>query len=192
MAIGLIGGPILWATWGWGYGLPLVLIGIAMAASYILLGTVQSAAKLVEAQNFDAAEKRINLTANPGWLYATNRAYYYIMKGSIAFQRKDNEAGEAYFKKAQNIDLPSDNERAMIHLQLANVAASKGRWNEAKRIHRELKDLKVTEPQLKGQIDQFDKAMKNQGQMKHMQRGGKNRGVMMAQGKSKRRRPKMR
>ena len=152
------------------------------------MGTVQSAAQLVEAQDFDGAEKRINMTLKPEWLYATNRAYYYILKGSVAFQKKDNANGEIYFKKAQEIDLPSDNERAMVQLQLANLSASKGKWGEAKLYHKELKSLKVTEPQLKAQIEQFNQVMNQRGQMKHMQ-GGQGG---MVQGKSKRRRPKMR
>jgi len=190
IALGLIGGPLMSYFLGFWYGFPFILVGLGMLASYIFLGTVQSTAQLVEAQDFDAATQRLNLTWKPEWLYATNRAYYYIMKGSIAFQQKDNVNGEMYFKKAQEIDLPSDNERAMIQLQLANVSASKKKWSEAKLYHKELKKLKVTEPQLKGQIEQFNQFMKQQGQMKHM-RGGQGGGMMMG-GKSKRRRPKMR
>lgn len=189
IALGLIGGPLMSYFLGFWYGFPFILVGIGMLASYIFLGTVQSTAQLVQDQDFDAAEARLNLTWKPEWLYATNRAYYYIMKGSVAFQRKDNANGEMYFKKAQEIDLPSDNERAMIQLQLANVAASKGKWGEAKLYHRELKGLKITESQLKAQVDQFSQVMAQRGQMKHMQ-GGK--GGSMVSGKSKRRRPKMR
>ena len=187
IAFGLIGGVLMSVFLGFWYGFPFILIGLVMLASYIFLGTVQSSAQLVEAQDFDGAEKRINMTFKPEWLYATNRAYYYILKGSVAFQKKDNVNGEIYFKKAQEIDLPSDNERAMIQLQLANLSASKGKWGEAKLYHKALKGLKVTEPQLKDQIDQFDQVMKQRGQQKHMQGGG-----AMTGGKSKRRRPKMR
>jgi len=38
--------------------------------------------------DFDAAEKRLGLTLSPKFLYVTNRAMYYIMKGTIAGQRK--------------------------------------------------------------------------------------------------------
>ncbi len=190
IAFGLIGGTLMSIFIGFWYGFPFILVGLGMLASYIFLGTVQSSAQLVEAQDFDGAEKRINLTFKPEWLYSTNRAYYYILKGSVAFQKKDTVNGEIYFKKAQEIDLPSDNERAMIQLQLANLAATKGKWGEAKLYHRELKSLKVTEPQLKAQIEQFNQVMNQRGQMKHMQ-GGQG-GGMMASGKSKRRRPKMR
>ena len=189
IAFGIVGGTLMSVFIGFWYGFPFILIGIAMLASYIFLGTVQSAAQLVEAQDFEGAEKRIGMTFKPEWLYSTNRAYFYILSGSVAFQKKDNENGERFFKKAQEIDLPSDNERAMIQLQLANLSASKGKWGEAKLYHKELKALKVTEPQLKAQIEQFNQVMNQRGQMKHMQGGQRG---MMAQGKSKRRRPKMR
>lgn len=191
IVFGIVGGTIMSLTLGFWYGFWFILIGLIMLASYIFLGTVQSAAQLIEAQDFVGAEKRINMTFKPNWLYATNKAYYYILQGSVSFQKKDNETGEMYFKKAYNIKLPSDNERGMVLLQLANLSASKNKWNEAILYHRELKELKVSEAQLKEQIVQFDKVMKNRGQMKHMSRG-KNQGMYMQQGKSKRRRPKMR
>ena len=86
--VGLIGGTVLWATMGIWYGIWFVLIGLGMLATYIFLGTVQSAATLMQNQDFDGANKRLALTLNPKWLYATNRAYFYMIKGSIALAFK--------------------------------------------------------------------------------------------------------
>lgn len=176
--------------YGFGYTWILFLIGIIFLVSYILLGTVQSAALLVQEQKFEEAETRINLTASPKWLYVTNRAFYYIIKGSLSMNRKDTVEAEGYFNEALALNLPSDNERAMVLLQLSNISAAKGKWNTAKAHFRELEKLKVTEPQLKEQVSQFKKAIQNSGQM--MAGGaGKKGGVMMSPG-GKRRRPKMR
>ena len=189
IAIGLIGGVALWIAFGVWYGIWFVIMGIAMLLSYIFLGTVQSAAVLMQNSDFDGSEKRLNLTLKPGWLYATNRAYFYMIKGSIALARKDVEEGEMWLRKAEEVDVPTDNEKAMLQLQLANIAASKGKWKQAEQHFRTAKQCKITEPNVKEQFKQFEKAFSNRGQMKHAQMGGK--GSAMRPG-GKRRRPKIR
>lgn len=180
--IGLfLGGGILLAVFqGFWYALPLILVGLGLLASYILLGTVQSTAQLVQEQQFEAAEQRLNLTWKPDWLYKTNRAFYYMIKGTLAMSRKDNAEAEKWLTKAQSVELPSDNEKAMVYLQLANIHATKNRWNKAKKIMSDLKKLKVTEPIMKEQIKQFEQAIKQRGNIRHAQqqgmRGGKRKG----------------
>ena len=189
-----LGGGILLAFWqGFLYALPFLLVGIALLVGYILLGTVQSAAQLVQEQNFAEAKKRLSLTMKPNWLYKTNRAFYYMMHGTIAMQENNHNEAEMWLEKADGIELPSDNEKAMVQLQLANIAASKGKWQAAEQRMKTLKKLKVTQGELKEQIKVVEKAMSrsNRGQMKHMRQGGKGGGAMTGRS-GKRRRPKMR
>lgn len=187
----LVGGIILAFVYGFWYAFPFLLIGLILVAGYLLLGTVQSAAEIMQAGDLDGTEKRLNLTFKPDWLYKTNRAYFYMIKGNLAMQRKDTDAGEMWLKKAQGVDIPTDNEKAMIELQLANVAAGRNKWKQAEIHMRNLKGLKVTEPMLKEQIETFEKAFAQRGQVKAQrrmqmsQRGGYRAG-------GKRRRPKMR
>lgn len=191
VALTLIGGIILSFVDGFGfwYALPFILTGIILLAGYVLLGTVQSAAQLVQENRFDEAEKRLSLTFFPRFLYATNRAYYFMMKGTIAIARHDTEEGEMWLRKAQEVDVPTDNEKAMLELQLANIAASKGKWQQAQLHFRNAKKAKVTEASVKEQLQQFEKVLQNRGQMKAAQRMGARGG--MQSGKSKRRRPRM-
>ena len=192
IALCLIGGVLLSVFVSFWYALPVLLIGIALLVGYVLLGTIQSAAPLMQAQDFAAAEQRLNLTWKPEWLYSSNRAMYYMLKGTLAQQRKDNVAAEGYLRQAAEIELPTDNEKAMIKLQLASIAAQRNKWKEAKLLHREIKNLKVTEPMIKEQLKMFDQAMKQQGQTRHLGvSGGGQRGGMQRPG-GKRRRPKMR
>lgn len=171
------GGVLLTIFQGFWYAFPLLLIGIALLAGYILLGTVQSTAQLVQDQQFDEAEKRLGLTLKPEWLYKTNRAFFYMIKGTLAMNRKDHSAAEEWLTKAQSIELPSDNEKAMVLLQLANINVSKNKWTKAKAIFQEMKKLKVTEPVMKEQIKMFEKALSQRGQMKHAQgMGGRRKG----------------
>ncbi len=177
---------------GAGYYVPFLIIGLGLLASYIFLGTVGSAAQMVQKMDFDGAEKRLGLTMNPKFLYVTNRAFYYILKGSIFANRQDNNEAEVLFEKALALKLPSDNEKAMVLLQLANINGSKNKWTAAKKYFRDAEKLKVTEPQIKEQIDMFKKAIGNSGQLKAGGMGGKRGSNMMQAGSRKRRRPKMR
>jgi tetratricopeptide (TPR) repeat protein len=169
-----------------------LLIGLILVVIYILFGSVNSAAKLIQAEDFDGADKKLNLTLKPQWLYMTQRAFYYIMKGSIAMYRKQMKEAEALFDEALKIKLPSDNEKGMVLLQLANINASQQKWGAARKHYREAQKLKITEGQIKEQMDQFGKALKNRGAMNVARTMGK-QGMKMQQGTGgKRRRPKMR
>ena len=190
IALCLVGGTLLSIFVGFWYAFPLFLVGIALLVGYFLLGTVQSAAELVQLQQIDAASERLDLIKFPKLLYVTNRAYYYLLRGSIAQFRKDNENAERFLTMAQELELPTDNERAMIKLQLANIAAQRNNITKAKALMREAKTMKVTEATIKNQLDQMDQQLKQYSaaraqQMQHGRRG-------FAAGKSKRRRPKMR
>lgn len=185
------GGIILSLIYGFGYSWILIIIGLIFLLSYVLLGTIQSASELLQKMDFDGAEKRLELTLKPGWLYVTNRAFYYILKGSLAANRKDNNDAEAYFQKALTLKLPTDNEKAMILLQMAGIQANKNNWTGAKNYFYQCKNLKVTEPTLKDQIKQFEVAINNRGQAKLAQSMGMKAGQSGMMG-GKRRRPKMR
>jgi len=187
----IIGGIVMMATLPWGYGLPVLIIGILLLVSYILLGTIQHAAKVMQAnQNYLEAEKWLNLTWKPEWLYVTNRAYFYMMKGTIAQGLGRTDEAETWLQKAQTINLPSDNEKAAVQLQLASIAIQRQKLNIAKNYLKNIKELNVTEPTLRDQIKQFDKAMGQQGQMKMAQQMGMvQKGGVPLNPRSKRRRP---
>ncbi len=192
MAIFFLGGLLLAFTVGFWYALPLFLVSIILTAGYILLGTVQSAAEIMQTQDFDAAAKRLKMTWKPDWLFSYNRAYYQMLTGTIAMQRKDMNAAETAFLKANEIGMPGgDNEKAMVWLQLANIQAVKEKWNIAQNYLKKAKEYSITEPMLRDQMKQMDIAIAQRGQMKvarqmQMQNGG------MMQFSGKRRRPKMR
>lgn len=187
-----IGGGIIMSFFlGFGYTWIFILIGILLLVSYFLLGTIQSASEMLQTSDFEGAEKRLSLTYFPQYLYVTNRAFYYILKGSLAAQRKDTNQAEGFFKTALGLNLPSDNEKGMVLLQLAAIQSNKNNWTGARNYYHQAKDLKITEPSLKDQLKQFEAAIKNQGQMKVAQSMGMKTSQMAGVG-GKRRRPKMR
>lgn len=189
----LIAGIALSVLFGFWYAFPFFLVTLTLLIGYILLGTIQSAAVLMQSGDLEATEKRLNLTLSPRLLYVTNRAYYYLIKGSVAMAQKKTEEGEAWLMKAQALNLPTDNEKAMIELQLASVHLNKSRFKQAEVHMRNLKQLKVTEPTLKEQVAQMEKVLSQQGQIKAAGRMGAFKGgqIPIKPG-GKRRRPPMR
>ncbi len=190
----LFGGIILAFLVNFWYAFPLLLVGLILFLIYLFFGSVNTAAKHIQDGDFEKAEKILALTLKPDWLYVTQRAFYYIMRGAIAMNNKEMSAAESLFDRALHMNLPSDNERGMVLLQLANINGAKGKWKAAKKYFRDAKKLKITENQLKAQMVQFEKALSNSGQVKAARSMGKQGIHMMQQGggKSKRRRPKMR
>jgi tetratricopeptide (TPR) repeat protein len=193
IALLLVGGIALGIIYSFWYSFVLIIAGLVLLASYFLLGTIQSSAEKLQLQDFAGAEKQLGLTLFPNLLYVTNRAIYYVLKGTIESQKKNNAEAEIYLNKALTLNLPSDNEKAMVLLQLANINMSKSNWGGAKTQINQLKKLKVSEKMIKEQIEMFEKALDNRGQMNVARSMGK-QGIQMMQGGfgGKRKRPKMR
>ena len=117
------------------------------------------------------------------------------MSGTIAAQKSDNKLAEDHFNTALSLKLPSDNEKAMVLMQLANLKASKGNWTAATNYFKQAKSLNVTQADIKNQLNYFEKALtNNKAQMKTARSMGKQGMSMMRNGggKGKRRRPRMR
>ena len=189
IALGIAGGIALWVAFGFWYGFPFLLAGIILLVGYIFLGTVGPAAKAVQMQDFDRGEQLLNLTLKPEWLYSANRAFYYMMRGTIALSRKDLNAAEGWLKQADNIDVPTANEKAMLKLQLAQIEANRRNFPAAKKYLKSARETNVKLPQIVEQMDMLDNALKQSGQVKAAQRMGKQGHQMMSRG-GKRRRPK--
>jgi len=191
IALCLVGGIALWASLGIWYGIFFVITGLVLLAGYLFLGTVAPAAQQVQMQDFDGAEKTLDLTLKPEWLYSANRAFYYMMRGNIALSRKQIAEGEAWLRKAESIDIPTPAEKATLHFQLAQIEYQKKNFPAAKKYLNKAKEANIKIPQIREQIEMMDQALKQSGQIKAAQRMGKQGHSMMGRG-GKRRRPKNR
>ena len=188
IGLGIIGGLILSLTLGFWYGFPFILAGIILLVGYFIMGTVQSASQFIQYQDFEGAQKRLNLTIAPKMLYEPNQAAYYLINGMLCVQRQEFEEGEKLMLKAATFKMLGDNEKSSIYLQLANIHGNKQRWTIALNYLKKAKEYKVTEPQLKEQIAQTDKALQQRGQMQAAMRMGNG----FRTGGSKRKQPRVR
>lgn len=187
IGFGVLLAIVLWVWQGFWYGFPFLLAAIVLLVGYFLLGTIRSASELLQEQKVDEAEARLALTKYPQYLFPANRAYYYMLKANIALTRKDTKLAEKHLRQASQYDMPSENEAAVIEVQLANLAAQKGAWPEVNKRIQSIRKLKVSEPMVLEQASMLEKAYRNRGNLKTAQRMGMSRG----QG-SKRRRPRAR
>jgi tetratricopeptide (TPR) repeat protein len=188
----LLGGIGLWIAYGFWYSFIFLLAGLVLLASYFLLGTIQSAAEKIQFQDFEGAEKQLGLTFFPNLLYVTNRAIYYVLKGSISAQRKDTKTAEAHFNKALALKLPSDNEKAMVLLQMAGIQLQKSNFAGGQNYLMQVKKLKITEPMIKEQVEQLEKAVASRGNLNVARSMGKGGMQQMMKMGGKRKRPPMR
>ena len=191
IAASLAAGVALTMAYGLWYALPLFLAAVVLLAGYVLLGTIQSTSELMQAQRYREAERQLVLTKFPRYLYPANRAYYYLLHANLAQARKDPKAAEAYLHRASAIKMPSANETAVVQLQLANIAAQKGQWPEVNKRLQALRKLDVTEPVIREQTGQLEKAYRNRGNVRLAQRMGVRPGAAGRPG-GKRRRPRIR
>jgi tetratricopeptide (TPR) repeat protein len=152
----LVGGIALWASLGIWYGIFFVLTGLILLGGYIFLGTVAPAAKKIQVQDFDGAEKILDLTLKPSWLYSANQAFYYMMRGNIALSRKDMATGEAWLRKAESIDIPTPTERATLQFQLAQIEFQRKNFSAAKKYLKKAKEANIKIPQIREQMDMLD------------------------------------
>jgi len=182
----ILGGILNYFNGFW-YAFIFYIGALVLIVGYIITGTVQSATMFLQVQDFESAKKRLALTFFPKILFGPAKSAYYMLKGAIAMQGKDYDEAQHYFKVSENTKYTSDNERAMIYLQQANVAALKNNVREAQQFFEKTKGLKITEQAIKDQMKQFEQALKQRSGVTMNQR-------MMAanRGSTKQRRPKMR
>ena len=129
IALGFVAGGLLWYFAGVWYGIWFILIALFLLAAYFFMGTVAPAAKAMQDKGPEVAEKYLNMTLFPNWLYKPNRTYYYMIKGSIAMGRQDYEEAEKWLKVSSDIGgAASDNERALLQIQLAGLAIQRQKW----------------------------------------------------------------
>ena len=92
-------------------------------------------------QDFDGADKWLNKIKNPSAaLTKKQEGYYNYLKGIMLSQTNMNES-EKYFKNAIKLGLSMDHDLAMAKLNLAGIAFSKRRKQEAQKLIAEAEKL---------------------------------------------------
>jgi len=134
---------------------------------FILLAFLQ-----LRKQNFEGTKKWLDYIKNPSnALIKKQEGYYNFLNGIIVSQTNLTQA-EKFFKKSLSLGMSMDHDVAMAKLQLAGIAMSKNRKNEANKLMSEAKKLDK-QGMLKDQIKMMKDQMKKAGNMPghHQMRG---------------------
>jgi hypothetical protein len=110
-------------------------------------------------QDFEGGNRLLDMIKNPSAaLTKKQEGYYNFLRGIMVSQTNLTQA-ERYFKKALNLGLSMDHDKAMAKLQLAGIALTKRRKREATNLIAEAKKLDK-HGMLKDQIKMVKQQMK--------------------------------
>ncbi|WP_455170005.1 DUF2892 domain-containing protein [Aegicerativicinus sediminis] len=124
-----------------GNGISLILLSLVFIFLYFKNEMILLAFLRLRKQDFDGAKKWLDKIKNPSSaLVKKQQGYYNFLHGIMVSQTNMNEA-EKYFKRAVEFGLSMDHDLAMAKLNLAGIAFSKRRPQEAKRLLAEAKTL---------------------------------------------------
>ncbi len=157
---------ILFATAIWqftesniGNGIFLILIALIVILLYFKNEIIIMAFLKLRKQDFPGAQKWLNKIKNPeGALVRKQQGYFYYLNGLMVVQTNLTQA-EKYFKKAIALGLNMSADLALAKLNLAGIAMTKRRKQEATLLLNEAKKLDK-QNMLKEQIAQMKEQLK--------------------------------
>lgn len=159
---GFIGNGIMYIL------LSLIFVFLYFKNEFILLAFLK-----LRKQDFEGAKKWLDKIKNPSSaLVKKQEGYFNYLHGIMVSQTNMNEA-EKFFKKAVNLGLTMDHDLAMAKLNLAGIAFSKRRPQEAKLLLNEAQKLDKRN-MLGDQIKMMKDSMKK-AQMPNQHYGGGHR-----------------
>ncbi|MDT0557250.1 DUF2892 domain-containing protein [Ichthyenterobacterium sp. W332] len=142
IAAGIIGYAIYQFTEGYiGNGIMFILLSLIFIFLYFKNEFILLAFLRLRKQDFEGATKWLNKIKNPSAaLVKKQEGYYNYLHGIMVSQTNMNDA-EKYFKKAMDLGLSMDHDLAMAKLNMAGIAFSKRRPQEAKKLISEAEKL---------------------------------------------------
>jgi tetratricopeptide (TPR) repeat protein len=124
-----------------GNGIMYILLSLIFVFFYFKNEFILLAFLRLRKQDFEGAKKWLGKIKNPtNALVKKQQGYYNFLQGIMVSQTNMNEA-EKYFKKAVEFGLSMDHDLAMAKLNLAGIAFSKRRPQEAQKLLGEAQKL---------------------------------------------------
>jgi len=158
---GLILATAVWqfTEGGIGNGIMLIFLALIFVFLYFKNEMILLAFLRLRKQDFPGAQKWLNRIKNPeAALVTKQQGYYNYLQGIMVAQTDMNQA-EKFFKKAVSLGLNMDQDMAMAKLNLAGIAFSKRRKQEATKLINEAQKLDK-QGMLKEQIKEMKSNMK--------------------------------
>lgn len=101
------------------------------------------ALKQLRKEEYDEAERVVNLNVQPDRLDKKDRAYYLFIKGFVAREKGQMEEAKIFLEESLQGGIKNQNDIAMAILALTDMEMVKQNKRAAKEYFLQIKDLKV-------------------------------------------------
>jgi tetratricopeptide (TPR) repeat protein len=148
---------LLFGNGSWGWGIVMFFVTLLITLTIFRNEWILLAFNQMRLQNTDKAAKFLSRIKNPRFLVKGQRAYYYYLLGLTGREGQKMAESEKLFRKAINIGLKQDHDKAMAKLNIAAICMGTGRRREAETLLAETKKLDK-----KGMLTEHIKNLKKQ------------------------------
>jgi tetratricopeptide (TPR) repeat protein len=147
----------LFATGHWISGIFVVLLTVLLTLIIFRSIRLVLAFFQIRQQKMEGAKKWLERT-NPDHLWKSQKGYYYFLLGSVDIQKNSLAQSEKYFRRALDLGLRMDHDKAAVYLNLAVIMANKRKKREALNFLNEAKKYD-TRGLMKSEIKQIGKML---------------------------------
>ncbi len=161
LIIGLLGLVMLWQFYSEGSMVSAYLIIASIALliwGYFKNGTVYLAFQQMKRENYDNAESLLSKIKNPKLLKKGQKSYYYFIKGFIELNKNNFHESFDYLTQALETGLRTENDTAIVILNLAGIELNRNNYDEAERYIAKTKSLKY-KTELESEILRIEKEL---------------------------------
>ena len=123
-----------------GYGIVILLFMGLIILSIFKDERILKAFYHLRKNDMQKAQATLSKIKHPEKLIKSQEAYFYYLNGLVLSQTQMNKA-EKFFKKALNLGLRNDTDKAVAKLNMAGLAMSRRRKREATTLLAEVKKL---------------------------------------------------
>ena len=148
---------LLFANGSWGWGMVTFVLTAFIVITIFRNEWILLAFNQMRLQNTEKAAKFLARIKDPKYLVKGQRAYYYYLLGLTGREGQKMAESEKLFRKALNIGLKQDHDKAMAKLNVAAICMGTGRRREAEVLLTETKKLDT-----KGMLTEHIKNLKKQ------------------------------
>lgn len=137
----------------------LYLAAAILLLTYLLFGSVWTAFGLLRKGKPDEAERVLKQIYFPELLIRRHRAYYHFCWGMIHLQRKELQPGEQDLKKALELDLDQEVDRALAELNLAHIYYLQQRFDQSRQYLQQAKSREADDLLIRNNVEKLEKAL---------------------------------
>ena len=138
------------------YMVMMLVPAVLFIYGYFKYGTVYAATMELKKQNFAKAEKLINKVKYPERLGRSHKAYYHFSRGIIASEKEEWGKSISEFIMALDLGLRTQNDTAVVLLNLAHAEIERKNFTEAKHYLDRLKQINQS-PMIKEEAESLSK-----------------------------------